>query len=152
MFSPYLGEAEAAIRQAFLISRNAAPALLFFDEIDAIVSKRGGDDKVRSGYSFQAEEVKADKLNLLSAVGTRDGWRYAIGRRRSVLAVRLLSSSPPVRLQRELGARNVYYRRLLFFIFFIFYRFMLCNRLYILLMLKHFANPPRALYHPIPEK
>lgn len=45
MFSPYLGEAEAAVRQAFRIARNAAPALLFFDEIDAIVCKRGGGGK-----------------------------------------------------------------------------------------------------------
>lgn len=42
VFSPYLGEAEAAVRQAFRIARNAAPALLFFDELDAIVCKRGG--------------------------------------------------------------------------------------------------------------
>ncbi|CAN0412005.1 unnamed protein product, partial [Scytosiphon promiscuus] len=47
VFSPYLGEAEAAVRQAFRIARNAAPALLFFDELDAIVCKRGGvGDKV----------------------------------------------------------------------------------------------------------
>lgn len=45
VFSPYLGEAEAAVRQAFRIARNAAPALLFFDEIDAIVCKRGGGGK-----------------------------------------------------------------------------------------------------------
>ena len=47
MFSPYLGEAEAAVRQAFRIARNAAPALLFFDEIDAVVCKRGGGGKAR---------------------------------------------------------------------------------------------------------
>ena len=45
VFSPYLGEAEAAVRQAFVLARNAAPALLFFDEIDAIVCKREGGGK-----------------------------------------------------------------------------------------------------------
>lgn len=47
VFSPYLGEAEAAVRQAFLLARNAAPALLFFDEIDAIVCKREAGAQVK---------------------------------------------------------------------------------------------------------
>lgn len=66
MFSPYLGEAEAAVRQAFLLARNAAPALLFFDEIDAIVCKREGGGKVRDKQE-QRQHSRKCELVVLSA-------------------------------------------------------------------------------------
>lgn len=39
--SSYVGEAEGVVRRAFDLARSAAPCVLFFDEIDAII---GGDD------------------------------------------------------------------------------------------------------------
>lgn len=58
VFSPYLGEAEAAVRHAFLLARNASPAILFFDEIDAIVCKREGGGKVRNLKSNKLGRVR----------------------------------------------------------------------------------------------
>ncbi|CBJ30073.1 estExt_Genewise1.C_60040 [Ectocarpus siliculosus] len=71
VFSPYLGEAEAEIRQAFRIARNAAPAILFFDEIDAIVCNRGGGGK---GSASSAESrVLATFLTEMDGVGSLKG-------------------------------------------------------------------------------
>ncbi len=41
VLSAYVGDAEAAIRAAFLQARRAAPAILFLDEVDALVGSRG---------------------------------------------------------------------------------------------------------------
>lgn len=41
VLSAYVGEAEATLREAFARARRAVPAILFLDEIDAIVGKRG---------------------------------------------------------------------------------------------------------------
>eukprot|EP01028_Stygiella_incarcerata_P008155 TRINITY_DN347_c1_g3_i1.p1 TRINITY_DN347_c1_g3~~TRINITY_DN347_c1_g3_i1.p1 ORF type:complete len:924 (-),score=289.13 TRINITY_DN347_c1_g3_i1:82-2763(-) len=39
----YVGESERAVRDVFKKARSAAPAIIFFDEIDALGSRRGGD-------------------------------------------------------------------------------------------------------------
>jgi transitional endoplasmic reticulum ATPase len=41
IFSKWVGESEKAIREVFRKGRTAAPAIIFFDELDAIVPKRG---------------------------------------------------------------------------------------------------------------
>ena len=41
MFSKWVGESEKAIREVFRKGRTAAPAIIFFDELDAIVPRRG---------------------------------------------------------------------------------------------------------------
>lgn len=53
VYSAYLGEAEAEIRKSFRIARQASPCILFFDEIDALVTNRehGGS----GGNSTSAE-------------------------------------------------------------------------------------------------
>ena len=43
LMSKWLGESEKTIRQVFTRAKQAAPCLLFFDEIDAIAPVRGGD-------------------------------------------------------------------------------------------------------------
>lgn len=40
VYSAYVGDAEAEIRKAFCIARQASPCVLFIDEIDAIVTNR----------------------------------------------------------------------------------------------------------------
>jgi len=40
----YVGESERAIRELFATARESAPAVVFFDEVDAISSARRGDD------------------------------------------------------------------------------------------------------------
>ena len=46
--SSFVGEAESVVRRAFNLARSAAPCVLFFDEIDAII---GGDDE-SSGHGM----------------------------------------------------------------------------------------------------
>jgi len=41
IFSKWVGESEKAIREVFRKGRTAAPAIIFFDELDAIVPRRG---------------------------------------------------------------------------------------------------------------
>ena len=44
IFNKYVGESEKAVRDIFKKARQTAPCVLFFDEIDAIVSVRGMQD------------------------------------------------------------------------------------------------------------
>jgi transitional endoplasmic reticulum ATPase len=43
-FSKWVGESERAVRETFRKAKQAAPCIVFFDEIDAIASARGGGD------------------------------------------------------------------------------------------------------------
>jgi transitional endoplasmic reticulum ATPase len=43
LFSKWVGESEQAIHKLFLRARALAPAVLFFDEVDAVAGKRGAD-------------------------------------------------------------------------------------------------------------
>jgi transitional endoplasmic reticulum ATPase len=45
IFSKWVGESEKAIREVFRKARTAAPAIIFFDELDSIIPRRG------AGYS-----------------------------------------------------------------------------------------------------
>ncbi|MFB6218126.1 MAG: CDC48 family AAA ATPase [Halobacteriaceae archaeon] len=42
----YVGESEKAVREVFERARQAAPAVVLFDEIDALAGRRGGDSEV----------------------------------------------------------------------------------------------------------
>ncbi|MGY5855111.1 MAG: CDC48 family AAA ATPase [Candidatus Thorarchaeota archaeon] len=44
IFNKYVGESEKAVREIFKKARQTAPCVLFFDEIDAILSSRGRND------------------------------------------------------------------------------------------------------------
>ena len=44
LFSKYVGDTEKAIREIFRKARLSAPSIIFFDEIDAMATQRGGDD------------------------------------------------------------------------------------------------------------
>ena len=44
LFSKYVGDTEKAVREIFKKARLSAPAIIFFDEIDAMGSSRGQDE------------------------------------------------------------------------------------------------------------
>lgn len=44
LLSKFVGESERALREIFLKARQAAPCIIFFDEIDALLPCRGGQD------------------------------------------------------------------------------------------------------------
>ena len=43
LLNKYVGESEKAVRQLFARGRASAPCVVFFDELDALVPKRGSD-------------------------------------------------------------------------------------------------------------
>ncbi|KAI9209218.1 P-loop containing nucleoside triphosphate hydrolase protein [Polychytrium aggregatum] len=46
LFSKWVGESEKAVQEIFKKARAASPSIVFFDEIDAIGVRRGGEDSV----------------------------------------------------------------------------------------------------------
>ena len=43
LLNKYVGESERALRRLFARARAARPCVLFFDELDALAPKRGGE-------------------------------------------------------------------------------------------------------------
>lgn len=62
LFSKWVGESERAIREMFRKARAAAPAILFFDEIDALAAERG------QGQSAVGDRVLAQLLTEIDGV------------------------------------------------------------------------------------
>jgi transitional endoplasmic reticulum ATPase len=48
VFGKWLGESEAAIRHIFRVARQLSPCIIFFDQLDALVPKRGTDSGSRT--------------------------------------------------------------------------------------------------------
>lgn len=48
LLNKYVGESERAVRQVFARARAAAPCVLFFDEMDALAPRRGGESNQSS--------------------------------------------------------------------------------------------------------
>lgn len=44
IYSPFVGDAEAEVRRAFSLARQASPCMLFIDELDSIVTNREASD------------------------------------------------------------------------------------------------------------
>ncbi|ODQ56345.1 AAA-domain-containing protein, partial [Saitoella complicata NRRL Y-17804] len=61
IFNKYVGESERAIREVFRKARAASPSIIFFDEIDAIASSRGGSEG-------SSDRVLAALLNELDGI------------------------------------------------------------------------------------
>lgn len=64
VFSKWVGESEKAIREVFRKGRMAAPAVLFFDEVDSLVSRRG----LGYGDSGVSERVISQLLTEMDGV------------------------------------------------------------------------------------
>ena len=81
IYSPFVGEAERAIRAFFDLGRATAPSLLFLDEIDALVGKRdgagggGGDSVQLRVLSTLLNEM--DGVEPLNQVAPRVSWETA---------------------------------------------------------------------------
>ncbi|KAF0301623.1 Spermatogenesis-associated protein 5 [Amphibalanus amphitrite] len=63
LFSKWVGESERAVREVFRRARQSAPAVVFFDELDALAVRRGD-----SGASSVAERVLAQLLTEIDGV------------------------------------------------------------------------------------
>lgn len=64
LLSKYVGESERGIREVFKKARQAAPCILFFDEIDGLAAARGGDE----GDSGVARRVISQLLTEMDGV------------------------------------------------------------------------------------
>ena len=61
--SKWVGESEKAVRDVFRKAREAAPSIVFFDEVDSIVPRRGGH-----GDSGVTERIVSALLNELDGI------------------------------------------------------------------------------------
>lgn len=64
LMSKYVGESERGIREIFRKAKQAAPTILFFDEIDSVVPRRGAG----GGDSLVAERVISQFLTELDGI------------------------------------------------------------------------------------
>ena len=66
----YVGESERAVRSLFQRARNSKPCVIFFDELDAICSKRSDSASSDSGSSTR---VVNQMLTEMDGVESRKG-------------------------------------------------------------------------------
>lgn len=66
VYSPFVGSAEATVRECFERARGVAPCIVFIDEIDALAGRRGGADE---GHSVQ-QRVLSTLLNEMDGLDT----------------------------------------------------------------------------------
>ena len=75
VYSAYVGDSEAAVRSAFKHARDCLPAMLFLDELDAIVGSRGleGPSRNTDNMSGVQARVLSTLLNEMDGVVAADG-------------------------------------------------------------------------------
>ncbi|KAK3097831.1 hypothetical protein FSP39_013598 [Pinctada imbricata] len=67
LYSPFIGDSEKIITEVFHRARAGAPSIIFLDEVDSIVGKRGDSTSQRSVQ----ERVLSTLLNEMDGVGIR---------------------------------------------------------------------------------
>lgn len=77
LFNKYVGESERAIREVFHKARQAAPSIIFFDEIDALSVARGegeaGGDRVLTSLLNEMDGIEAlNEVVVLAATNRPD--------------------------------------------------------------------------------
>ena len=86
LLSKYIGESEQGVRELFARARQAAPCIVFLDEVDALVPKRGLD-----GRSPVTDRVVSQLLTELDGVEVlKDVWVIAATNRPDMLDDALL--------------------------------------------------------------
>ena len=63
IFNKWLGESEESVRHIFKVARQVAPAIIFFDQIDAILPRRTGEAATRT-----SERVVTQLLSELDSI------------------------------------------------------------------------------------
>ncbi|GAX20211.1 hypothetical protein FisN_12Hh056 [Fistulifera solaris] len=78
--SSYVGDAEAIVRRSFDLARSAAPCVLFFDEIDAILGVMSDDGNVSAGGLARGHSAEARVLStFLNEMDGVDGsWQDGV--------------------------------------------------------------------------
>ena len=69
LFSKWVGESEKGVREIFRKARQAAPCVIFFDEIDSLAPKRSGSDCSRASENVVSQMLtEMDGLEELQGV------------------------------------------------------------------------------------
>jgi len=68
IYSPYVGEAERAIRDFFALGRACAPSLLFLDELEALVGNRDTSSAGGGGGDSVQARVLSTMLNEMDGI------------------------------------------------------------------------------------
>ena len=69
LYSKWLGESERALREVFKKARRAAPCILFFDTIDAVAPKFGGEQSGTDVYQRILSQLLREIDNLRDVKG-----------------------------------------------------------------------------------
>ena len=71
LYSKYVGDSEKAVRRLFRRAREASPAIIFFDELDALATQRSSDGATGGSSAASAEErVLAQLLTEMDGAET----------------------------------------------------------------------------------
>lgn len=106
ILSKWLGESEKNVRAAFTSAGKNAPAILFFDEIDAVGGRRD-DDQAAAGKRLvnellvQMDGVEGPKDKILILAGTNAPWAVDPALRRPGRFSKLILVPPP-----DMGGRK----------------------------------------------
>lgn len=68
LLSKYVGESERAVREVFRKARAVAPAIVFFDEIDALAAERGSGSGGSGGSGGVGQRVLAQLLTEMDGI------------------------------------------------------------------------------------
>lgn len=71
LLSRYHGESEKMVRTLFEVARARAPAIIFFDEVDALISSRGGGGGGSGGSETDvARRIKSELLQQIDGIAS----------------------------------------------------------------------------------
>ena len=76
--SSYVGEAEAIVRRSFCLARSAAPCVLFFDELDAILGSHGDTEFQHAMSRGSAAEARVLSTFLNEMDGVDGSWKDGV--------------------------------------------------------------------------
>ncbi len=109
LLSKWVGESEKGVREVFRRAKQAAPCIVFFDEIDALAPRRGGDIDGHVG-----DRVIAQLLTEMDGVEGREGVIVVAATNRPELVDTALLRPGRFDLVVELGYPNEEERRAIF--------------------------------------
>jgi peroxin-6 len=80
LLSPYIGESESSLRETFARAKSLSPCIIFFDELDALVPRRGdfGDSVGVADRLVATLMIEMDKISGLNS-SESDNFVFVIG-------------------------------------------------------------------------
>ena len=74
LLNKFVGESERAVRALFARGRASSPCVVFFDELDALVPRRGGDSSSQASERVVASTAGWHPSWLKKPSGEPDQW------------------------------------------------------------------------------